>query len=334
MNLGLGGEALALDAAQLVRIDDDDFTMTNDKRQRWGLSIIEVLVILLIAGVVVGVLLVFIYQSRQAAARVACANNLRLLGEGIYHVRGKVSRKDLEKGVAGAPLPAARIAPGYGTWAVQLAQYLEPVGALKEWDMRKSYFEQPAAVRQSVSSLFLCPERNRPQPLSISGDVEKVKAGNVSGNVAGAVGDYACASGNGDPRFPYDGDKANGAIVLGRVLEKRGDLVLRWQSRTEFSSLVRGLSNTILLGEKHVPQDGFGRAEEGDGSLYNGANPASFARVGGPGFPLARSAADPFNTNFGSYHPGICNFLMADDSVRPIANDISAEILGRLIRRD
>src|SRR5262245_20308718 len=139
--------------------DHGPWTMNQGRRTTdCGLTIIEVLVILLILGIVVGALIIFIYQARQRAARMGCANNLRILGQGVYNAQGLNPRQVMEQGVAG-PLPAARIAPGYATWAVQLAPYLEPVGAVKEWDLHKSYFEQTDDFRRAASPLFLCPER-------------------------------------------------------------------------------------------------------------------------------------------------------------------------------
>jgi prepilin-type processing-associated H-X9-DG protein len=88
-----------------------------------------------------------------------------------------------------------------------------------------------------------------------------------------------------------------------------------------------------LIGEKHVPPDGLGRADAGDGSLYDGQNPASCARVAGPGHGLAASVTEPFNNNFGSPHRGFCQFLYADGSVRPITVGINEAVLGQLARR-
>ena len=76
-----------------------------------------------------------------------------------------------------------------------------------------------------------------------------------------------------------------------------------------------------------------GEVRFGDGPLYDGDPPASAARVGGPGFGLAPGPDAPFHDNFGSYHPGICQFLMADGGVRALANGVSEDVLGRLTTR-
>src|SRR5262249_39099018 len=113
----------------------------------------------------------------------------------------------------------------------------------------------------------------------------------------------------------------NGPIILGEVLQQEGDRILRWRSRTTLDDLKRGKSHTILAGEKQVPlPDGRGLTDQGDGSVYNGDYPASSSRVAGPGFGLARSTSEPARRNFGSAHPGVCLFLFADVSARPLAN--------------
>jgi hypothetical protein len=295
---------------------------------RKGLTVTEVVVVVIILLVLLGVAVGFLRKMRASADQAQCANNLRIIGEGCFEYSGGFPREFLENAGVNAPLPAARIADGYATWAVLLAPYVAGTSPLKDWDLQKPYAEQRAEIREAVVPLYFCPARNRSSFLSIKGD------GPDGENIPGALGDYACASADGDPRFPFDSAKANGAIILGEVLKKKGNLILSWQSRTDYASLERGLSNTILIGDKYVPLGNFGQAAFGDGSLYNGGQPASFSRVGGTGFGLAPSATAPFNKQFGSNHPGVCTFLMADDSVRPIGNGISEDVLGQLIRRD
>jgi hypothetical protein len=290
---------------------------------RPGLTAPELLVVGILLLVVAGILLTAIPRLRENAHRVQCVNNLKQLGEATRRFHD-----------ARNFLPAARIADGYATWAVQIAPYLHRPAKdpLADWDLHKSYYAQPAEVRAAQVSVFFCPSRRAPPQLSAGGDVP----GNAplgAQNTPGALGDYACASGNGDPQHPWQTAQANGAVILGEVLERSGDLVLDWRARTTLAMLKRGESQTILFGEKHVPWGHFGDVQDGDGSLYNGDHPASSARVGGPGHGLAPSPETPFQLNFGSVHPGLCQAVMADNSVRVFATSMTPEVLGQLTTR-
>lgn len=305
--------------------------MTQHRR---GLTRVEVLLIVVLALIGLGVFLTFLRYSGETAARAHCQNNLKMLGEGIYYFEGsdsnlKAAGLSLKpRGPAQGTLPAARIADGYATWVVQIAPYLTQQNPLADWDLGKRYAAQPPSARSAIIAELFCPARDRQFRLSRRGDA--LPGGE---HLAGALGDYACAAGDGNPKHDWTGPHANGAIVLGDVLHQEGDGILAWRSRTSFASLVRGRSHTILLGEKHAPPDAFGDAGFGDGSIYNGQHPASFSRIGGPGFGLAPLPAAPFNNNFGSAHSGLCHFLMADLSVRPLSTKVSERVLGELIVR-
>ncbi len=152
-------------------------------------------------------------------------------------------------------------------------------------------------------------------------------------NYAGAVGDYGCSPTSDNALYPLTSADADGALVVGEVLEKTGDKIVRWKSRTTLEMLTRGKQNTILLGEKHVPVDGLGQGRFGDSSIYNGDHAPAFARIVDKDHCVAQGPDDPFNSNFGSWHPGICQFLMADGSLRVVGNDVSPRLLQDLIPR-
>jgi hypothetical protein len=58
--------------------------------------------------------------------------------------------------------------------------------------------------------------------------------------------------------------------------------------------------------------------------------------VAGTEAPLAKGPADNFIPNqiFGSWHPSVCQFVMADASVRPLSVNIAIETLTRLSCRE
>jgi hypothetical protein len=262
-------------------------------------------------------------RTREAALREQCKNNLRIVGNAIrsYHDQSAADK-------ALQSLPPARLADGYATWAVLLAPYLTKERPLISWDQERAYVAQNDETRDAVLRAFICPARRRDSLLSQAGDVDK--AGTF---FAGALGDYACVAGDGDKDHDWTSGRANGAIILAAVTERKGDRIVKWESRTGLSSLTRGESYTLLVGEKHAVAEHFGDAAFGDGSLYNGGVPANFSRVAGPGFPLADAIDAPVNNNFGSWHKGICQFLLADGTVHPYAYDISTDVLARLARR-
>jgi hypothetical protein len=313
--------------------------MNRARTDRPGLGRLEVAILLVVGAFALGLGLLAVVRAQAAARRVYCANNLKQLGQATFRF--------LEvKGF----LPPSRIADGYSTWAVLLVPFLERTegNSLRTWDVSRLYFEQDATIRQSQIVWFFCPARRDPPQVSSSGDVPRDGFPRPE-HFAGALGDYAASAG--------DGAGAGGAFVEAVSAVSPEHRVLNWRGRTSvrliqagdeavlrvaesgqapppLKDLKRGTSTTVLLGEKHVPWGEFGQAEHGDGSLYNGAHPGSFSRVGGVGFGLAQTVADPYNRNFGSAHDGVCQFLMADASVRPLAVSISPEILGKLLVRE
>jgi prepilin-type processing-associated H-X9-DG protein len=81
-----------------------------------------------------------------------------------------------------------------------------------------------------------------------------------------------------------------------------------------------------------VPRSSLGVAPW-DCGIFDGHNPACNTRPGGPLFPLAASDYDTGWT-FGSWHPGICQFVFCDGSVRSLSTSVSPVTLGLLAQRN
>jgi prepilin-type processing-associated H-X9-DG protein len=292
------------------------------RSRRRAVTRLEVIVIAGLGVFCVAVTFLLLVRQRENGLRAQCMNNLRRMGDAMLTYADSRNTPFL---------PPARIADGYATWAVLTAPHLTLDHPLTKWDMSRTYFAQPADVREALMPYYICPARSRTARLSVSGDIDPA----TGQHVAGAIGDYAGVAGTGAADHPWDGPDADGAIILGEVLERRGANLLRWHGRVTLAAIqeARGLASTMLIGEKHVPSDRHGEADAGDGSLYDGGSPASCTRVAGPGHPLAASEADPFNLDFGSAHPGVCQFLFADGSVRAFANHVNVTVLAQMARR-
>src|SRR6266849_3535221 len=298
----------------------------NILKKHAGFTLIELLVVIAIIAVLIGMLLPAVQKVREAANRAQCANNLKQIGLGIHNYHETFGQ-----------LPSSRIhqaaGAGWATWCVQILPFVEQQGVYQKWDLSRDYYSQVPEAQRTPVKVYFCPTRQRPQELSFN-NPKDTKAATF---YAGAVTDYACSSGDRQSYGGYlDDKKANGAIIVGDATLVKG-IVTKWRSRTSLSSLTDGTSNTILVGEKHVRPVALGLAA-GDFAAYNGGPdvPRNAARCGGPGFPLAKdpkSNTDPERI-FGSYHPGICQFVMGDGSVRSFSVDLKPEILRLLVVRN
>lgn len=297
--------------------------MKTTNKRRPGFTLVELLVTIAIIGILIGMLLPAVQMVREAARRTSCSNNLRQVGLAIqsYH----------DKRVM---LPPARGADGFLTWPVYIMPELELGNLQQQFDFTRTYIDQdPELVRQPMEVMF-CPTRRNSFRVSVS------EAGDAP---LGATGDYAGNAGSSEffisqdwARFenPTDGVFSSGFANDNEVVDDR--LVRGGVGRYRFRDVRDGLSNTIFIGEKGVNIDHLGEGGGwGDNSIYNGDQPFSFIRIGGPLIPLegtTRSFSGE-RPSFGSAHPGVCLFSLGDGSTTAISTDLDTETLRRFCSR-
>lgn len=309
-------------------------------RFRRAFTLVELLVVIAIIGVLVALLLPAVQAARESARRSQCSNHLKQLGLAVHNF------EDVNKVL----VPARMDNYGGVTWVVFILPYLEQNAFYQQWDINHWYYDQGTngnTTRQTQLKISYCPSRQRQIRLSQNNDVPEISfSGAPSGvNVPGSLGDYAACNGDTDADFII---APNGALIQAQVTYTSGQsnptavgqvpctgspcVVQTWKSRTRLASVTDGTSNTFVIGEKHVRLSSYGNNE--DTALYNGDRPDPTLRVAGPKFPLARTVTEPYNRQFGGIHPGICQALFLDGSVRSLATVTSGTILGLIANKD
>src|SRR5262245_20478692 len=282
----------------------------GDTNQRRGFTLIELLVVIAIIGILIGMLLPAVQKVREAASRSKCSNNLKQIGLAIHTFHESNGK-----------LPPSRIADQYATWNVMLLPYLEQNNLYQTWDLTQRYYAQTRFDVKAQVSVYICPSRRSPPQIGTLPE-------DVATGPMGSLGDYAAASSDNttDAVTAYDMAGATGSIITGF---RNGT---QWDSRTTFSSVADGLSNTALIGEKHIQLGQIGNVK-GDRTIWNGDSSDAFARVCGPGKGLVGVLTTATNQRFASYHSGVCQFVFGDGSVRALSVSIPEATLALLILR-
>jgi prepilin-type N-terminal cleavage/methylation domain-containing protein len=295
--------------------------------RRSGFTLIEMLVVLAVIGVLVGMLLPAVQQAREAASRIKCANNLKQIGLALhlYHDQHKT-------------LPPTRntLDTEGPSWAWLILPNLEQENLYKLWNQDAAYpglvpgapitDEAVAAAGKIFSTpvpVYFCPSRRTPQQKVFSTPFNQGTNCQLTSSVPGALGDYSACIGTTGTDYPV-------ALPNGQTLQPDGAFQAIWAIR--FTDITDGTSNTLMVGEKHIPLENFG-AYPWDCSIYDGHNPICNTCSAGPGFPLAVSRDDP-GWKFGSAHPTLVQFAFCDGSVRPLQKSIDPVVLGLLAARN
>jgi type II secretory pathway pseudopilin PulG len=292
---------------------------------------VELLVVIAIIGILVALLLPAIQAAREAARRSQCTNNLKQIGLAIQLYES-----------AKKHFPGSRIDCFHNTWHGELWPFLEEEAIAQSWDPQKSFHFQPRMNIEYQVATYYCPTRRSPPQLSQPVCEER----DAVAHRGGALADYACVIG--DDATPNDNwtdygpteEKRPHGCFVGIDCDCSGSvpnykLLGNCYYPLKLKMVVDGLSKMLYVGEKHVVQGRLGEDSGGDCSVYNPDGSSMFCRWAGKNHPLAISPSEERNGQFGSYHPGICQFVFGDGGVHPVRSSMDSVILGYLAdRRD
>jgi prepilin-type N-terminal cleavage/methylation domain-containing protein len=296
--------------------------------RRRGFTLIELLVVIAIIAVLIALLLPAIQKVREAANRSRCQNNLKQIGLAVHNYEG----------VNGA-LPPSRISYGYTGWTVLMLPYIEQQTVFNAFDVTARGANQANGVFAPQIPVYQCPTRNRSGQLSKTMDAPSNGTAATTGH--GSLGDYAAVDGYSHTDPPFRRESAAGMLIVANGASGIVPSIAGWKSRTTLQSVTDGTSQTLMIGEKHVNPTDIGDDSLGDGPIL-GSFAHTIIRIagqsnltGGTAFGLTRSPMETTNRQFrfGSWHVGVCNFVLGDGSVRSLRNDIDLTTLSRLAAR-
>ncbi len=318
-------------------------------RRQGGFTLVELLVVIAIIGVLIALLLPAVQSAREAARRMQCSNNLKQLGIGVHNFH------DSQKGVLPICIGRERGLSWVGfiyPYIEQTALYDVIVARGFNADYNHSSYhtwwfdtlDAPGRKGFASVSVFLCPTRSRGSAL-VEGDEATFKDG--SQQAAGPQGDYAAVlawdnSKHGEWWKYWVQERVGGWLpqhIQASIGPMRAPIWLEnnadtWTPRITMAQWEDGTSNQFVIGEKHVPPNWIGQCKKGTSTwgecsiLIGGeisgnscirlGTSEAIARMNDKNDVDINNGEWNFYTMFGSWHPGICHFLLGDGAVRSV----------------
>lgn len=264
-----------------------------------GFTLVELLVVIAIIGILVGLLLPAVQAAREAARRCSCMNNMTQVGLAMHHF--EFNHEYLPAGVLNDQGPVRYEPIGrHISWTVQILPHLEQTNLYKSFDMTAgAYAAVNQPVRKATLAVFTCPS----SPSSYGAVDDTFPMSNYAG-VSNAE------------EVPIDASN-NGVLYL--------------NSRTKFSDITDGASNTMLLGEKTNAYNDLGWISGTRATLRNGtlAQPKPYMNQADPSSDIGSLEVGGFS----SYHSGGGNFVFGDGSVRFLSHNTDPNLLLLLCNR-
>jgi prepilin-type N-terminal cleavage/methylation domain-containing protein/prepilin-type processing-associated H-X9-DG protein len=273
--------------------------VTGSRATHYGLSLIELIVVIALMAVFMSLLLGAVQKVRASAARLACQNNLRQLGLGLHHYHD--AQRALPPGLRTKGDPYL-----YLSWNARLLPYLE----------------QETVWLQTVRQFQTSPQFWNP----------------LHDNLSVPLALFQCPSGNRSVGIVPEGYLVAFTYYLGvsGTLTTAADGMLYTDSAVRLADVADGTSQTLMVGERPPGPDsrwgwwyaGMGQLGTGSGDMILGVAEKRW------GFQLPTCLEGPYHfqtggldeicdvLHFWSLHHGGANFLFADGSVRFLKYDV------------
>lgn len=290
-----------------------------------GFTLIELLVVIAVIAVLISLFLPAVQKVREAANRMQCTNNLKQIGIALhsYHDRMKCLPPGYVDGNMNASTDyTSDVGPGWG-WAALLLNDLEQGNVYRQINWSQNCGS--SAYATTFLKVYSCPS----DALLTTFKVPANGATDLSSPVATvAQANYIGCNGAHPETSAHPGDN-NG--------------VFQRNSKFRFADITDGLSNTLFVGERnsgHANVSWVGAVPGGGVPAWQSSDP--FGNAEGPQALVLGHCSNVHLPNdptvwdadiFYSLHPGGCNFVMGDGSVRFISSNVNSTAYESLATR-
>lgn len=291
---------------------------------------IEMLTVVAVIGVLIALLLPAVQMAREGARKMQCRNNVGQLALAMqsYHA----SHRMLPPGTINetGPVVSGTVTDNHFGWIVQILPQLDEGNLWRQFDFRKTSYQQKKTAFESPESLE-------------EYEFEQFSAEGVEALAAPGILQCPSLPASGDGILCYAGVYHDAAVPI----DVDNDGVLYLNSSVRFKEITDGRSHTMMIGEI-LPGAIFSEWYQG--------NEETLRYLGGqrmdqwensPAMQAARSrwnvgtwtedsgaaAVVPLPSRFGSIHHGGANFALADGAVRYVSASVDVAILRRLGNR-
>jgi prepilin-type N-terminal cleavage/methylation domain-containing protein len=283
----------------------------------FAFTLVELLVVITIIGILIALLLPAVQAARESARRMQCTNNFKQVGLALHNYHS----------VKGCFPPGMFSTPGYWGWSSFLLPYLEQQGVYDMFDFNTDYFGGSGSAmnptRQANGtfiSAYMCPDDPQAGEWVISSSGASV---GPDPDDDSAMTDMCGVSDTVDWL-------ANGWPIAFPTI----DGIFGADRPCAIADIRDGTSNTLMVGE--VTGKGRGTRRGHFWPSWNildtrdGIN-GPFTVPGGT-YPDATFGC--LESGFASFHPGGCNFAVADGSAHFVSQNIADATLKALATRD
>ena len=313
----------------------------GSEKSRGGLTLVELLAVIVIVAMLMGLLLPAVQSAREASRQTICRNNLKQIGVAA-HAHESTNRffPSGGWGYAWAGDPDRGFGKNQpGSWVYSLLPFLEAtalwqLGGGQPWPAKSVAVRVVAGTPLAVMN---CPTRRSQGAYPPGGFVPCNAATSGVASPASAKTDYAISNGVAagiwaawGPAFPSGGLAPN-ITPSGPWDCVPGNGISSQRSEVTAAHVVDGLASTYLVGEKYLMVGG--AMGHGDNeTMYSGVNDDSMRQAGQAPFPDTPGFLG--NWWFGSSHAASCNMVFCDGSVRAISYSIDVQTHRNLAQRN